>query len=92
MSGNNIIASVRRGTYDIAGYTLYVDGVEKSGISLGGDGKINGYTLTGKEKSIKLTISDSAGGSTTSEMTQTPTSTPANNDDKKQPTVDSNGS
>ncbi|MBR3116070.1 penicillin-binding protein [Candidatus Saccharibacteria bacterium] len=92
VSGNNIIASVRRGTYDIAGYTLYVDGVEKSGISLGGDGKINGYTLTGKEKSIKLTISDSAGGSTTSEMTLTPTSTPTNNDDKKQPTVDSNGS
>lgn len=73
ISGNQIIASVRRGTYDITGYTLSVDGVEKSGISVGSNGKVNGYTLTGKEKSIKLTITDSAGGTATSEMTLTPT-------------------
>ncbi|MBQ6414143.1 penicillin-binding protein [Candidatus Saccharibacteria bacterium] len=74
-SGNTIVANIRKGTYDITGYTLYVDGVEKSGISLSGSGKINGYTLTGKEKNIKLVISDSAGGTATSEMTLTPTST-----------------
>ena len=74
VSGNSIIATIRRGSDDIAGYTLYVDGVEKSGISLGADGKINGYTLTGKESSIKLVISDSAGYQATSEMTLTPSS------------------
>ena len=72
-SGNSIIANIRRGSYDITGYTLYVDGVEKTGISLGSGGKISGYTLTGKEKNIKLTITDSAGGTATSEMTLTPT-------------------
>ena len=73
-SGNSIVANIRRGSYDITGYTLYVDGVEKSGISMGGNGgKINGYTLTGKEKSIKLSITDSAGYTATSEMTLTPT-------------------
>ena len=77
-SGNSIIANIRKGTYDISGYTLYVDGVEKSGISLSGSGKINGYTLTGKEKNIKLVISDSAGGTATSEMTLTPTTTDTN--------------
>ena len=77
-SGNSIIANIRKGTYDITGYTLYIDGVEKSGISLSSNGKINGYTLTGKEKNIKLTISDSAGGTATSEMTLTPTNTDSN--------------
>lgn len=72
-SGNSIIANIRRGSYDITGYTLYVDGVEKTGISLGSGGKISGYTLSGKEKNIKLTITDSAGGTATSEMTLTPT-------------------
>jgi hypothetical protein len=72
-SGNSIIANIRRGSYDITGYTLYVDGAEKTGISLGSGGKISGYTLTGKEKNIRLTITDSAGGTATSEMTLTPT-------------------
>ncbi len=87
VTGDKIIASVRRGTYDIAGYTLTVDGVEKSGISVGGNGVVNGYALTGKEKNIKLVVSDSAGGTGESTMTLTPTKT----DDKK-PTVDDNGS
>lgn len=72
-SGSSIIANIRKGTYDISGYTLYVDGVEKSGISLGSGGKIGGYSLTGKEKTIKLVITDTAGGTATSEMTLTPT-------------------
>ena len=73
VSGTSIIASIKKGTNDIAGYTLYVDGVEKSGISLGANGVIAGYTLTGTEKNIKLTISDSAGYMASSEMTLTPT-------------------
>ncbi|MBQ3433291.1 penicillin-binding protein [Candidatus Saccharibacteria bacterium] len=85
-SGNSIIATIRRGSADISGYTLIVDGVEKTGISLSSNGKINGYTLTGKEKNIKLTISDVNGAEASSEMTLTPTV-----DDKK-PKVDDNGS
>ena len=71
-SGDKIIANIRKGTYDIAGYTLYVNGVEQGGISLGGDGVINGYTLNGTETSIKFTVSDTAGYVSTGEMTLTP--------------------
>ena len=72
-SGGSIVASITKGTYDINGYTLYVDGVEKSGISLGGNGVISGYTLKGTEKNIKLIITDTAGYTASSEMTLTPT-------------------
>ena len=67
-SGKNIIANVKRGTYDIAGYTLYVNGVEQSGISLGSNGVISGYTLKDSDTSIKFTVTDSAGYTTTGEM------------------------
>ena len=85
-SGNTIVATIRKGSYDITGYTLTVDGVDQSGISLGGDGKIRGYTLKGTERSIKFTITDSSGYTATSDMTLTPT---VNND--KKTNVDSNG-
>ncbi|MBP5647713.1 penicillin-binding protein [Candidatus Saccharibacteria bacterium] len=68
-SGNNIIATIRRGSYDIAGYTLYVNGVEQSGISLSGNGVIRGYTLKPSDKSVKFVITDTAGYSATSEIT-----------------------
>ena len=71
-SGDRIIATVKRGTNDIAGYTLYVNGVEQSGISLGVDGVISGYKLNGTETSIKFTVSDSAGYSASGDMTLTP--------------------
>ncbi len=67
-SGDKIVATIRRGSYDIAGYTLYVNGVEQGGISLGGNGTINGYTLKETDRTIKFTITDSAGYSTSSEM------------------------
>ena len=67
-SGKNIIANIKRGTYDIAGYTLYINGVEQSGISLGSDGVISGYTLKDSDTSIKFTVTDSAGYTTTGEM------------------------
>ena len=82
-SGSNIIATVKRGTYDIADYTLYVNGVEQGGISLDASGVISGYTLKGTETSIKFTVSDSAGYVATGEMTLTPS---------KKPTVDDNSS
>ena len=82
-SGNSIIANIKKGTYDIAGYTLYVNGVEQSGISLGSNGVISGYTLKGTETSIKFTVSDSAGYIATGEMTLTPTKVDSNSDQKK---------
>ena len=69
---NKIIATIKRGSYDIAGVTLYVNGVEQSGISLGSDGTVNGYSLNGTETSIKLEISDTAGYGVSGEMTLTP--------------------
>lgn len=71
-SGNKIMATIRRGSYDIGSYTLYINGVEQSGISLGGDGAISGYTLKGTETSVKLVISDSSGYTVSDEMTLTP--------------------
>ena len=79
VSGNKIVAVVRRGSNDIAGYTLYVNGVEKSGISLGSDGIVHGYTLNGTESSISFSVSDSAGYVVSNELKLTPSSS-GNND------------
>lgn len=83
-SGSKIIATVKRGTSDISGYTLYINGVEQGGVSLGADGTILGYSLKGTETSIKFTVTDAAGYTVTGEMTLTPTKT-----DTK-PSVDDN--
>ena len=72
-SGDNFIAIIRKGTYDIASYTFYINGVEQSGVSLDASGKIIGYTLKGTETSAKITIVDSAGYSISSELRLTPT-------------------
>lgn len=77
-SGNKIIATVRRGTFNIKGYTLYVNGVEQNGISLDGDGTVNGYTLKGTETSIRLVVSDDSGYTVSDEMTLTPSSSSGN--------------
>lgn len=76
VSNGQIIATIRRGTYDISGHTLYVNGVEKSGTSLGSDGVISGYILDGTESSVKITISDAAGYTASGEITLTPTAVP----------------
>ena len=72
-SGSSIIAVIKRGTNSIASHTLYVNGVEQSGTSLGADGTVYGYTLKGTETSVKLNVTDAAGYTVTSEMTLTPT-------------------
>lgn len=72
-SGDNFIAIIRKGTYDIASYTFYINGVEQSGVSLDASGKIIGYALKGTETSAKITIVDSAGYSISSELRLTPT-------------------
>ncbi len=72
---DRIIATINRGSYDISGHTLYVNGVEKSGTSLNPTGgSINGYTFDGTETSIKLVISDTAGYMASDEKTFTPSS------------------
>ena len=72
-SGPNIIANIKKGTYDIASYTLYVDGIEQSGISVNSKGVVSGYALNGTETSLKLVVTDTAGYATTAEATLTPT-------------------
>ena len=71
VSGCNLKANISRGSSDLSGATLYINGVEKGGVSLGG-GTI--YTLDGTESSAKLTVSDSAGYTAAGEINLTPNS------------------
>ena len=71
VSGCKLSANISRGTSDLAGATLYINGVEKGGVSLGG-GVI--YALDGTETSARLTVSDAAGYTSTGEITLTPDS------------------
>lgn len=61
--GKTITANISDGSYDVSGYTLYINGAEKSGITIGTDGKVSGYALNGDEGkiNIRVTVSDSAG-------------------------------
>lgn len=59
--GNQIIATIRKGSMNVVGYTLWVDGVENNAISVDANGVVNGYTLNGSEKYLKIMISDAAG-------------------------------
>ncbi|MBR3248762.1 transglycosylase domain-containing protein [Candidatus Saccharibacteria bacterium] len=64
-SGCKLNANISRGTYDLSGATLYINGVEKGGVSLSG-GTI--YTLDGSETSARLTVSDSSGYTASGEI------------------------
>ena len=66
ISGCKLNASISRGTSDLSGATLYINGVEKGGVSLGG-GTI--YTLDGSETSARLTVSDAAGYTSSGDIT-----------------------
>ena len=79
VSGCKLSANISRGTSDLSGATLYINGVEKGGVSLGG-GTI--YTLDGTETSARLTVSDSAGYTSTGEITLTPDSSCKKTDKK----------
>ncbi len=73
-SGSNVLVSIRKGSYDIAGATLYVDGKAINSISIDPNtGILSGYTIDGSESSLKIALSDSAGYIATSEITLTPT-------------------
>ena len=64
-SGCKLYANIARGAYDLSSATLYINGVEKGGVSLSG-GAI--YNLTGSETSARIVVSDSAGYSASGEM------------------------
>ena len=71
ISGNTIIVAISKGTYSY-NYTLYVDGEANNNISIGSNGVVNGYTLNGTEKSIKIMVTDAAGYTVVDEKNLTP--------------------
>ncbi len=88
VSGQKLVASINRGSADLnpGSYSLQVttDGQTKEypGVSIGGDGVISGYTLTGYESHIKLSITDTAGYVATADITLTPKSKPEDKTDE----------
>lgn len=74
-SGNQVVAVIKRGTYDIVGHTLYVNGVEIAGTSLNPDGGVvSGYELDDSiNNTVKLKILDASGYEATDEKTFTGT-------------------
>ncbi|MBQ2695163.1 penicillin-binding protein [Candidatus Saccharibacteria bacterium] len=69
--GNNLIAIVKRGSSDISGYTLYINGVEQSGISLGSNGVISGVDVSSLsvKTTFKFVVSDASGYTASGELT-----------------------
>ena len=65
VSGCNLVASISRGSSDLAGATLYVNGVERGGVSLSGG---NILSLDGSETSARLDVADSAGYTSSGEI------------------------
>ena len=74
-SGANIVATIKKGSSEIAGYTLYVDGIEQPGISINSKGIVSGYALDGSEKTIRLDVTDTAGYPASATLTLTPKTT-----------------
>ena len=68
-SGHSVVAVITKGSENIAGYSLFVDGVEKTGISVAGNGVVNGYTLNGTESKLKFMVTDTAGYTAVRELT-----------------------
>ena len=88
VSGNKIVAIIKKGSTNISSHTLYINGVEQNGTTLGGDGTIHDYTLKGTETSVKLNITDAAGYTASSEIKLTPTKQETKPETKPEPTVD----
>ncbi len=86
-SAGKFYATVVKGSQAIKGYTLNVDGTDYSTISVADNGEITGYTVTGKEKNVKLSISDEYGyvavASMTLEPAPEPETEPEKSDEKK---------
>lgn len=70
--GGKFYATIAKGSQAIKGYTLTVDGTDYSAISVATNGEILGYTVTGKEKNVRFSISDEYGYVADSSVTLTP--------------------
>lgn len=86
-SGKTILINVRKGSDQIVGESLFINGKEISGISVSETGVISGYTLNGTESSIKVMITDAAGYTAVSEINLTPTVTPSSTDSSPNETI-----
>ena len=62
-----VIVSFKKGSSDIASWSLNVDGIDIPGVKVNAKGVVSGYTPNGTEKSIKVTATDTAGFQTTAE-------------------------
>ena len=72
--GNKIFVTISKGSYSYD-YTLFINGEAQSGVSIGANGLVSGYTLDGTEESVKIMVTDTAGYTVVDEKTLTP-STP----------------
>ncbi|MBR2830899.1 penicillin-binding protein [Candidatus Saccharibacteria bacterium] len=86
-SGSNLIATVRKGSNNIAGATLYVDGVETAGATVENNAVRISYKIDGTESTIRLVITDTAGYPASSELKLTPTKTKTTVDDNSTKTT-----
>lgn len=59
--GNVITINITKGSGDLDTYKLYVDGTEKESGKITSTAFYAGYKLTGKEKEIKIVVTDSYG-------------------------------
>ncbi|MBQ9018490.1 penicillin-binding protein [Candidatus Saccharibacteria bacterium] len=69
LATKKILVTIRKGSSEISGFTLYVDDKEVPGAKLSSSGVVTGYTFTGNEKNIKVTVTDAAGYPASSEIT-----------------------
>ncbi|MBR5027317.1 transglycosylase domain-containing protein [Candidatus Saccharibacteria bacterium] len=69
--GGKFYATIVKGSEKLTGYTLTVDGTSHT-VTVAANGEITGYKVTGKEKNVKITVSDELGYAAVSEMTLTP--------------------
>lgn len=71
VQGGTIIVNYKKGSSEITGWSLSANGIDIPGISVSKTGTVSGYNSDGKEDSIKVTATDSAGYQTTYEWKPT---------------------
>lgn len=59
-SHGKLKVNVTQGTYNIASYALYING-DTIEVTVGEDGEISGYELSGSEEKVQLNVTDTAG-------------------------------
>ena len=65
---SRLVAIIKKGSYDISSWKLYIDEELKEGVSIGSLGQIEGLELDGTEKKAKIIVSDVAGYDAVSEI------------------------